>query len=314
MNSENLPAVIPAPDCETLLQVAEESFKQMINPAQGIQLPLWKRFNELFGGLRPKELTIICAPTGSGKTQFGANLSAQLLMAGVPQFVASVETGRHDYVRRIASALARRNYNNRVPVPELEVHGLVKKFEALWRQNNIIFSKAEDRIPVKQMVDEMKWAQDVHGIRVAFLDNLNFFLRPVSSNMERAEFDDAIHEFVMMAKRLEMHTVLVLHPRKTDGGRVESEFDVKGSATAVQEAPNVFLFNRPKESDVTEGNCKPWDRELKFAKIRERGENTGMRLFFSYEHGAYAEKGVQDHSGKWEQPVSPTVIRRPYND
>ena len=71
----------------------------------------------------------------------------------------------------------------------------------------------------------------------------------------------------------------------------ESEFDIKGSATSVQEAQNVFLFNRPKPKDVNNGRANKDDRELTLQKMRRRGMHTHKTIIFNSEGTRYVEKG-----------------------
>jgi hypothetical protein len=94
----------------------------------------------------------------------------------------------------------------------------------------------------------------------------------------------------MFCKRIDMHVIMVMHPKKTDNGRVESEFDIKGSSTAVQEAHNVFLFNRPSLEDQKIGFDRQNHRELKIAKMRRRGKYVGRRLMFKNNNTAYIEQ------------------------
>ncbi len=70
---------------------------------------------------------------------------------------------------------------------------------------------------------------------------------------------------------------------------MESEFDIKGSSTAVQEAHNVCLFNRPKAADVERNIAMPTDREMVFKKIRKRGKHVGQKIKFRFNNGRYEE-------------------------
>jgi hypothetical protein len=99
----------------------------------------------------------------------------------------------------------------------------------------------------------------------------------------------------MFAKKIPMHTILVVHPKKTDDGRVTSEFDIKGSSTAVQECANVILFNRPTKDQIERGHHEN-HRELVFKKIRKRGYYTNKPIWLSYQNGHYSE--VTDASTK----------------
>jgi len=262
--------------------------KDLITPPRGVPLPWWPRFTEFVGGLRPNELTLLCAPTGAGKTQFLANLSAQLAGMDVNHFVAPVETGNVDFVVRVVSALEKRDLNTGDSFADHEIKKLTEKNQSLF-EKTILISTHDNRVEIEEMINTLKYMWQEYGCKVAILDNLNFFLKVVSSQLEKAEMDNAIHEFVILAKKLPMHIILVVHPRKTLDGRVESEFDIKGSSTAVQEAANVCLFNRPKSKDIESGRYQSTDRELVFRKIRKRGTYVGKPIWFGFMQGRYLE-------------------------
>lgn len=259
------------------------------NPPKGVPCPWWKKFNEYLGGLREHEITLLCAPTGAGKTQLLANISVQLLAQSVPHYVAPVETGDLDFLARVASVLSGEDYNTGDPVAPYKLEGLTQALCGDGLLKNLYLSTHDNRVEIGDMINTLKYMSQEYGIKVALLDNLNFFLKVVSSQQEKAEMDNAIHEFVMLVKKLPIHVILIVHPRKTDGGRVESEFDIKGSATAVQEAANVCLFNRPKPADMTERRWAATDRELVFKKIRKRGVHVGKPIQFRFKGGRYEE-------------------------
>lgn len=270
-------------------EVWKQAARRMVNPPRGITCPEWPTFNAYTGGLRPNEITLLCAPTGAGKTQFLANVAAQMLSQGVPMFAAPVETGDTDFLARLAAVVSGRDVNNGDPVDPQFVDRLGRELAESGMLKNLYLATYDNRVEVEEMLSLLKYMQQGYGIKVALLDNLNFFLKVTSSQMERAEMDNAMHEFVMLVKKLPIHVILIVHPKKTDGGRVESEFDIKGSSTAVQEAYNVCLFNRPKQQDVDEGRALFTDREMVFRKIRMRGLHVGKVIRFGFSNGRYEE-------------------------
>lgn len=267
-----------------------EMAKHVVYPVPSIKLPEWEKFNQVLGGFRSNEFSLLTGPTGSGKTTFLANISWQLLLAKVPHFVASVETGPHAYLAQVMSAASQFDMNTGDPVPAATFSKLRADYEHVWKSKDMILSLYDHRIRVEDLIADLEYARKNHRCRIAFLDNLNFFTEITSAQNERIEMDRTTHELVMYCKQTDIHLVLVVHPRKTENGRVDSEYDLKGSSTCVQEASNVWLFNRPTKDLQEAGYTKDRFRELTFAKLRRRGKYVGRKILLRNLDGYYAEE------------------------
>lgn len=265
---------------------------QLRNPLRGVKLSNWPMFSEYMGGLRPREFSILCGATGTGKTSWLANLSANLLTQKIKHLVASVETGYLDFTMRLAEVLLDERIYDDEPKGEQKIIQINSSLEYFTKSNDLKLSVIDNRMSLEHLLQKLTYAHEKLGCRVALLDNLNFFLEITKSSDTIVEMDRVIHEIIMFCKRIDMHVVLVMHPKKTESGRVLSEFDIKGSSTAVQEAQNVFLFNRlDKQTIDSVGGNKYW-RELKLAKVRRRGKSTGARILFDGSSPTYKEMGV----------------------
>lgn len=268
------------------INVFSDAIKEIINPPRGIMLNDWSKFNELLGGLRPKEFTIFCGATGAGKTQWLATVAAQLIKQNEKVFVAPVETGYIDFSIRILSVLNKRDLNTGAAFSKKDYSPAIDSyFQHL--NDNVIFSTHDNRIEILEMIQTLKYMSD-QGVKVAVLDNLNFFLKPTGQNNLVMEYDEAVHSFVMLAKEIPIHIILVMHPKKNEG-KLKSEFDIKGSSTAVQEAQNVLLMNRLDENEIPALGNK-YTREFIFKKIRRRGYNVNEKFYMQYVGGAYVER------------------------
>lgn len=226
----------------------------------------------------------------SGKTTFLANMSAQLLIQNVKHFVMSVETGHTDYMKRILSCLEGRDLNTGEPVPTHILTQIYDRHEKHLKNFPIEFSLYDNRLSVEQLISDIRHMV-AKGCKVVFIDNLNFFMEVKRASDQIVEMDRVIHELIIFCKQVDVHLVMVMHPKKTDHGKVLSEFDIKGSSTAVQEAHNVFLFNRPSKEDIKSGIRHSTDRELYIAKMRRRGAHVGRTIVFENQGTKYIEKG-----------------------
>lgn len=288
------PKPITDPQFKGIREVYVETLEQLATEYPAMKLPDWAAFNYMTGGFRVKEFSVFCGSTGAGKTTFLANLSAQLLKQRVKHFVMSVETGRHDYLRRIMSVLSGEDWNTGEAVPVEKLHAFDQLHGGVFNTDLIEFSLYEDRFSVEQLIHDIEFMV-ARGCKLAFVDNLNFFMEVTRAADAVVEMDRVIHELIMFCKRTDVHVVMVMHPNKGSGKngstRVETEFDIKGSSTAVQEAQNVFLWNRPKPEDVESGKRLYTDRELKLTKMRRRGIRQGSVLVFGSNGTSYVEKG-----------------------
>lgn len=277
---------------ESVCDALGQSFEDILQPPSSSRLSNFPKFSFLTGGFRPKEFSILCGATGSGKTTLLANWSDAMITDNIPHFVASVETGRHDFVKRIISARVGEDWNTGDPIAIDRVKRSFGEQEIQRLKNAPMYlSLYENRFSVEQLISDIKYMIQEKGIKVAMIDNLNFFLEVTKAQDQIVEMDRVIHELIIFCKQADVHVVMVMHPRKTEQARVESEFDVKGSSTSVQEAQNVFLWNRPSDDLISNGQAAPGDRELKIAKMRRRGLAVNSRLVFQSLNGVSYREG-----------------------
>lgn len=281
------------PNSLDMPHVYKKAMAELARPYPSIKLPDWTGFNSVVGGFREKEFSILCGGTGVGKTTFLANVSAQLLRAGVRHYVASVETGHTDYMKRVISALAHEDLNTGDSVAPVRLHEINDKYGSLFLQKDLIqFALYDNRVSIKELLADTKHMVEKKGCRIAMYDNLNFFMEVTKSSDSVVEMDRVIHDSIIFAKTTPVHSIMVMHPKKTENGRVENEFEIKGSSTAVQEAHNIFLLNRPTADAIKDRTSHPLDRELKICKMRRRGRWAGYTLTFKCQGSTYFE-GLQ---------------------
>lgn len=287
-----------APNFLPLQDLLGDAYQNLANPSPAVFFEDFPMLMKVTGGFRPREFSILCGSTGVGKTTFIAGLSASMIKQSIPHYVASVETGSEDYVRRILSAFADRDLNTGEPISKDYLFSLHKRHRTTLTTSSLQLALYENRTTVEELMSDIAEAHFSHGSKIAIIDNLNFFLEITRAQDSIIEMDRVIHELIIFCKQIDVHVIMIMHPRKnTDprDTRVESEFEIRGSSLAVQEAHNVFLLNRPRQEDVEAGTHTVYDRELKIAKMRRMGRAVGKKIFFRSENGVkYLEKCYED--------------------
>lgn len=244
----------------------------------GVKIEQWTFFSKAFDGFREGEFSILCGPTGAGKTTLLANLAVNFVSQNIPVFVASVEIGPIDFVRKMNTIVT--GHVGKIEDP--------KKFQEKYKEPFFCnyahtLTRYDSRVHQLQLMCDLLWARKNKGTQVALIDNLNFMMEPVRGQDQITQMDRTVHEWIVFVRKLGIHAIMVMHPRKTDNDRVDSIYDIKGSSTSIQEAQNVILFNRaPKDCHM------PFDyqempemtREIKIAKCRYNGRAVGARILF----------------------------------
>lgn len=280
-----------------------DGVESLVKPPESIAIECWPDFNRIVGGLRPREFTILCGSTGVGKTTFIANLSAALVAQETPHLVASVETGHLDFFRRVASVWMNKDLNTGKAIGGEVIRELSQNHFAKLNSAFLQLALYENRTTVEELMHDMVMAHENHGSKIAIIDNLNFFMEITKSQDTIIEMDRVVHELIIFCKQIDMHIIMIMHPKKNAANardtRVESEFEIKGSSLAVQEAHNVFLLNRPRKEDIESGIADETDREIKIAKMRRMGMSQGSKILFKTKNGiSYQEKGNINEAAK----------------
>jgi twinkle protein len=261
--------------------VLAQAANEIVNPPTGVPLAGWDNFNRFTGGLRPYEFSIFCGPTGAGKSLWLANLTAKLIEQNQKVFVAPIEIGEVDFMKMVLSVLAQTDFISGEQITKEtrdKLHFTLKKYmDQISR--NLVVTTYTSRVDIDEFIGIINFVNDVHKCQVAIVDNLNFMLKPVRGNDQTIEMDETVHKFVQCVKKTPMHIWLVMHPRKTEGGKINSEHEIKGSSTSVQEATNVLLMNRLTKEEQEQLGLTDFDREFVFKKLRKRGKYVNEKFY-----------------------------------
>jgi len=204
----------------------------------------WSRFdglNTILGGFRRGEMTIFTGRTGSGKTTFLSEYSADLCAQGVNTLWCSFEVKNTRLLRTMLKQYSCVNIDQNIDV----FNKIADKFSQL----PLYLTDFHGSQVLTKVVDAMSHAVYVHDINHVILDNMQFMLGTQGRSFDRfAVQDEAIETFRKFATSHNCHVTLVIHPRKEDEELLTAN-SIFGGAKATQEADNVLLLQEEKSSD-----------------------------------------------------------------
>ncbi len=246
------------------------------------ELPGFEFLSKACGGIGEKGFTVITGPTGAGKTTFVANLWLAANAAGKNIFSLPIEIGAEDFMDALFSIVSGKQRKS-LTFQDYET-GKMKWLPNYFYNRGHVFARHESRLTHIDFLAETYYHFLTRKVSVVFADNWNFMLEPASGSDANALNDKALHDCIVFTKKVPVHIFMIMHPRKPESGahdRVVSMYDVKGSSTSIQEAQNVWLFNRLESAEDAPPEANPETcREIKIAKSRYNGRAMGTKIIY----------------------------------
>lgn len=269
--------------------------------------------DELIGGIRMGEFTIITADTGHGKSMFTADLALNLARSGLPTGVASFE------LTKLAVLLRSISQDSGIPYKELKKNKpLVKSaMHALDTQPYHIL-KLHGEVPLDELEQALQWGYIHYGVKVVVLDHLHYFVPGMNSRNERFMLNDAVKTINGWVEDWGIHIILVVHPSKLGGDykqrygrRIDMDM-LRGAAAIKQEAHNVWSLYRAEGYEYVlsaKGEYNQGATELWNQKCRSPEGRLG-RVWFKFDMDTLRYTSVDKKQGEAIQLLDSRGIQR----
>ena len=244
--------------------------------------------NDLFGGWRPYELTILTGGTGAGKTTMAVQQALTVSIRGVKVFVAPLEGGATAFSVRCLRA-----YHKKAPqrMSDEELDQALSLMDKHWH-----FLDHDGRVEVEPFLATVRYMVEAKGAQFVIVDHLHYALK--QSGKDRWEQQNKLCAgLVDIAKSNPVHIVLLAQCSKPYGHKgddfIPQMSDIKGEVAAVQEASNFLAMYRPRRADRKQ--FKDDDGNFAAAVIvgkcrDEAGTEGSVELVFNKDAGTYMEK------------------------
>lgn len=233
----------------------------------------YKQLDEILGGYRDAEVTIITGDTTAGKTTFVLNSMYQCLRRGEGLLICSSEVLVEKVLAKLFSIHMDADfYDRKAFTPEM-----YESCRTWFLNKNIFFIDVHGELPVWRIQDALEYVVRFHNVKMVMLDHLHFFLEDKES--EYVEIKKFTKEIEKTVKKTKMHCFLIVHPKQMDDPeelREKGMAFLRGGSPIKQNADNVAVLWRDR--DMEEQGIH--HVELLFKKVRDDTGHEGIVHFY----------------------------------
>lgn len=205
--------------------------------------------DQLVGGRRPGELTVVFGGTGSGKSTFCNNLCLNWALTGEAVLLGSFENTRKSMMKKFSEMVTGKWYHERNDTSgsSMTLDDFERACETMI-ELPIFMVNVFGAMDIDDFLSCVSYARRRLNARIAILDHLHFML-----NIKRAEdtnitIDRAMRKLKTAAVENYMSIIAVAHPKKSDNDSgIYTVQDLKGSSTISQEADNIWMAWRDRQ-------------------------------------------------------------------
>jgi twinkle protein len=215
--------------------------------------------DNMFEGFTDGGLTILTGKRGEGKSTFASQLALNAVSSGVNVCFYSGELGPPMFqswvFTQAAGPLYLEQYKEKSGAPRYRASKQSESLIREWLDKRFFLS---DNAPAgssehKVVLGRFKEARQKHSCRLLVVDNLMTMSYTNEDNDFNRKQTAFVSELVAFAQQNTCHVILVAHPRKGNGEKVDDNEMVAGSGNITNMASLVIKVSKVAEEDVKMG-------------------------------------------------------------
>lgn len=259
------------------LHLLPESYRSAIDRGYSTG---WRCLDKFLHGLRMGEVTVVTADTGAGKTTFCTQLIVNCAMQQIPVWINSWEMKPETIMRKLASIVLRK------PMRLQEFTSEDNQTFDKWAQKYSVYINPNTiGTTIEKLEIYLKVAKGM-GIQIVLLDHLDYLVNTRKDKIHEA-IDETIRKLHELAFELDMHFLLICHPRQAATSSEEVGMHaLKGSSSIKQYADNILILHRCARTDPTADTSKV---KITIAKNRMFGTEGNAYLYYEPLWDGYEE-------------------------
>lgn len=268
---------------EKIAHVEDVSFEELTTPLElGIQVNCFPKLNEMMGGFRTGELTIVTASSGAGKTTSLSKIADDIVDQNEKVGMIYLEEPIKKTLQRIVASRLKVSYKEfkKNPLACATEQEIQSVYNDLKDKSRVVFLDHFGSMPITELMAKVKHLYFVENCRYILLDHLSMVISGSDVKDERKEIDIVMTELAAFCAANDVGIIVVVHLNRQGSsvnapkGKEDEPFwasislsHLRGSGGLEQLSWNVLSLEREYMPDKKRGRVR-WT----ILKNREFGE------------------------------------------
>lgn len=255
---------------EKIVTAGQYSIEEIYRPKpKGVMIPSFPLLSEKIRGFRPREMTVVTALSGIGKSSIVSEIAFALGDAGKRVGMMFLEEEDRETIQRLTARKLKINYNKFKFSPFKYASPEQLQEVKDWIDDKYVFLDHFGSLRIDMLLNKMKTMLFLHKVDFIILDHLSMVVSGLDTKDERKELDRAMTELAAFAASHDVGIIVVSHlnrdgaddirnNRKRDEPvwvRVRKE-DLRGSAAIEQLSWIVLGIEAEIMPDRTRGRVR----------------------------------------------------------
>lgn len=294
---------------EKVVRASDISFESIIEEQpRGVVIDCFPKLMERLYGFREKELTMILAPSGAGKSTVCSILADKFMAAGHKIGMIFLEEGNKDTFQRLIASELKVNYLQfkRKPLAVATAKAIREVYDRITSNEQLVLLDHFGSMPIDSLMNKVKHMVLVEGCKYILLDHLSMVVSGTEVENERKELDMVMTALASFCAANAVHLIVVCHINRTDShqflppkGKEAEPFWVnvrkesaRGSAALEQCSWNILAIEPEINPDFSRGRVR-----IKVLKTRF-GDSLGIADVFTLDPVTW--EVILDNTGEAE--------------
>lgn len=293
----------------TIQEVLCEAMHRLENRQEGTLAGVptgYAGIDNLLGGLRPKELTVVGGRPGHGKTSLGLAIAHQAAQRGSTVMVVSLEMSGTELGERMLSSVARCNlYRMRNGMLSTEERQRLVQRSAELGESPLWLDDSPSR-SMAQIGAMARRQKRRHGLDLLIIDYLQLVQPENGRDPRQEQVAKMSRRCKVMARELDVAVVILAQVNRTSGdiGRAPRLSELRESGAIEQDADVVLFVHRPAEYDSSKRPDNAHDaEEAEIHVAKHRNGPTGVvKVNWFRDFARFDDRADRDaEESPWEQ-------------